>query len=75
MKPGVYLAKKKDGTLYYRSSITYKNKHISLGSFDTEEQAHQTYLEANLLLTSALTLDDISNASLHLAGIGKVILS
>ena len=26
--PGVYTAKKKDGTLYYRSSITYKNKQI-----------------------------------------------
>ena len=59
MKPGVFIAKKKDGTIYYRSSITYKNKHISLGSFDTEDQAHQTYNEASMILYSSLTLDDI----------------
>lgn len=50
MLPGVYLAKKKDQTIYYRSNITYKNKHISLGSFSTEEQAHQAYLEAEHIL-------------------------
>ena len=44
--PGVYQAVKKDGTLYYRSSITINRKHISLGSFSTEEQAHKAYLEA-----------------------------
>ncbi len=48
--PGVYSAKKKDGTLYYRSSITYRNKHISLGSFPTEEAAHKAYLEADRLV-------------------------
>ena len=66
MKPGVFIAKKKDGTIYYRSSITYKNKHISLGSFDTEDQAHQTYNEASMILYSLLTLDDILHADLHL---------
>ena len=66
MKPGVYLAKKKDGTIYYRSSITYKNKHISLGSFDTEESAHQTYNEASMLISSSLTIEDVVSASLHL---------
>ena len=29
MPAGVYTAYKKDGTVYYRSSITHKNKHIS----------------------------------------------
>lgn len=48
--PGVYTARKKDGTLYYRSSITYQNKHISLGSFPTEDLAHKAYLEADRLL-------------------------
>lgn len=67
MKPGVYLATKKDGTQYYRSSMTYKNKHISLGSFDTEEKAHQTYQEATMILNSTLTLDDVAHASLHLS--------
>lgn len=49
--PGVFTATKKDGTIYYRSSITYKNKHISLGSYTTDVQANQAYLEALELLT------------------------
>ena len=67
MKPGVYKTTKKDGTIYYRSSITYKNKHISLGSFGSEEEAHQTYSEASALLTSSLTLDDAACTCLHLS--------
>jgi hypothetical protein len=43
---GVYEAKKKNGTIYYRSSFTYKGKHISLGSFDTEKDANKAYDEA-----------------------------
>ena len=35
--PGVFQAKKKNGSLYYRSSLTYRAKHISLGSYDTPE--------------------------------------
>lgn len=66
MKTGVYQAIKKDGTIYFRSSLTYKNKHISLGSFETEEQAHQTYNEASMLLASSLTLEDVAHATLHL---------
>lgn len=50
MKPGVYTARKKDGTLYYRSSITYRNKHISLGSFQTETAANLAYHLADSLL-------------------------
>ena len=45
MLPGVYKAARKDGTLYYRCSITYQNKHISLGSFEKEETAHLAYRE------------------------------
>ena len=74
MKTGVFLAKKKDGTLYYRSSLTYKNKHISLGSFSTEEQAHQTYNEATMILNSSITLEDVAHASLHLSFDKAVIL-
>lgn len=58
MKPGVYFATRKDGSAYYRSSITYKTKHISLGSFASEELAHQAYEEALLLLTSSYVLED-----------------
>ncbi len=51
MQKGVYQAAKKDGTIYYRSSITYRNKHISLGSFPEEADAHAAYLEAEKILT------------------------
>lgn len=50
MLTGVYTAKKKDGTIYYRSSITYAGKHISLGSFDSEKAAHKAYLQADRIL-------------------------
>ncbi|MCR5545889.1 MAG: hypothetical protein K6F30_05360 [Lachnospiraceae bacterium] len=46
MLPGVFLAKKKSGEVYYRTGITKYGKHISLGSFSTEEEAHEAYLEA-----------------------------
>lgn len=60
--PGVFQAKKKDGTIYYRSSITYRSKHISLGSFEKELTAHHAYLEAKELLeaSSLLTPNDYS---------------
>lgn len=47
---GVYPSTKKDGTVYYRCSITYKNKHISLGSYSSQENANQAYQIANHLL-------------------------
>ena len=64
MKPGVYTAVKKDGTPYYRSSITYKNKHISLGSFPTETAANLAYhLADSILHNPAYTLEEFSNHS------------
>lgn len=58
MLPGAYQAQKKDGTVYYRSSITYSGKHISLGSFDTEEKAHRAYsLAGQVLSDKSLTID------------------
>ena len=50
MQAGVYQAKKKDGTIYYRSSITFSGKHISLGSYGTEDAAHKAYLLADHIL-------------------------
>lgn len=44
--PGVTTAKKKDGTVYYRSSMTIQSKHISLGSFASPEKAGRAYQEA-----------------------------
>ena len=56
---GVYETTKKDGTVYYRSSVTYKSKHISLGSYDTFEAANLAYLEAGRLLTDrSETIED-----------------
>lgn len=52
MLPGVYVSKKKDGSPLCRASITYKQKHISLGSFPDEQTAHLAYLEASSLLAS-----------------------
>ena len=59
MKPGVYVAQKKDGTTYYRSSITFKNKHISLGSYPTEDIASMVYMEASSLITHPYNIEDI----------------
>lgn len=59
MLPGVYLAEKKDGTVYFRSSITYLGKHISLGSYSYEAGANQAYLLAEAVLAGkkGTTLD------------------
>ncbi|MCH5253043.1 MAG: hypothetical protein J1F22_08760 [Lachnospiraceae bacterium] len=64
MLPGVYTAKKKDGTIYYRSSITFSGKHISLGSFSSEETASEAYHQAYTLLHDpSLTLEMYSETS------------
>lgn len=57
---GVYKSSKKDGTVYYRSSLTYHQKHISLGSFHSPFMAHQAYLEGSSILneTSILNISD-----------------
>ncbi|MEG1848569.1 MAG: hypothetical protein RRX92_04940 [Lachnospiraceae bacterium] len=47
---GVSIATKKDHSTYYRASITHKQKHISLGSFNTMEEAHAAYAEALMVL-------------------------
>ncbi|MBE5866438.1 MAG: hypothetical protein E7292_09555 [Lachnospiraceae bacterium] len=47
---GVCPSTKKDGTPYFRASLTHKRKHISLGSYETPEAAHAAYLEGQRLL-------------------------
>ncbi len=54
MLAGVYCARKKSGELYYRASITYLNKHISLGSYSTEQHAHRAYRLAGRVLNNPL---------------------
>lgn len=53
MAIGVYEAKKKDGTRYYRANIHYRAKHISLGSFPTFEEANTVYIQAREMLGDA----------------------
>lgn len=56
---GVYLTYKKDNSIYYRASLTHKGKHISLGSFSTEEDAGRCYLLARSILEdTSINLDD-----------------
>lgn len=56
---GVYTAKRKDNTIYYRSSLTYKGKHISLGSYSKEDDAHQAYLDGkNVIEQENISLND-----------------
>lgn len=52
MATGVYTAYKKDSTKYFRVSLTYQNKHISLGSFDDYDTANAVYEEASAILRS-----------------------
>lgn len=47
---GVFTATKKDGTIYYRASITYHSKHISLGSFASQAEAGRAYTVARMVL-------------------------
>lgn len=58
LEKGVYIAQKKNGEIYYRASFTYKNKHISLGSFEDEKSAHRAYECANSLVQSDAGIDD-----------------
>ena len=53
MLAGVYQAVTAKGETYYRASMTYRNKHISLGSFPTEEAAHEAYVLAGELTVGA----------------------
>lgn len=73
MLKGVTKALKKDQTIYYRSSITYSGKHISLGSFDSEEQAHQAYLCGLSILEHKTTLLELLEQTMLLS-FDKVIV-
>ncbi|MDF1616530.1 hypothetical protein [Petrocella sp. FN5] len=57
--PGVYKSFKKNGQIYYRSSITYGGRHISLGSYECPFKAHNGYLLAKKIIsTPSLSLYD-----------------
>lgn len=67
MLAGVYTAKKKNGSRYYRSNITYQNKHISLGSYDSEIKAHEAYLTADTLLRGSQSIEDALDLTRYLS--------
>ena len=48
--PGIATAYHTDGTIYYRASVTYNNKHISLGSYEDPVTGYNAYKQASLLL-------------------------
>lgn len=50
MLPGVYRSSMKNGMIYYRASVTYRGKHISLGSYSSEAEANKAYEFAGKLL-------------------------
>ena len=59
---GVYETTKKDGSVYYRSSVTYKRRHISLGSHENAQSAHLAYRLALSVLEpdSPITIETLS---------------
>ena len=62
MLPGVYKATKKNGQVYYRGNISHNGKHISLGSYQTEEDCFLAYKEAQKILSdSSITLLSYQN--------------
>ena len=62
--PGVYEARKKDNSLYYRASLTFRKKHISLGSYETAESAYLACQEAFSLLRSETEIKDYKKESM-----------
>lgn len=62
---GVYTARKKDGRIYYRASITYRRKHISLGSYTNPDEAAQAYSAGRSIVEdSSYGLNDYSSSML-----------
>lgn len=68
---GVFTAQKKDGSIYYRSSVTFRKKHISLGSFANAKDAHAAYLEANKLLRGEKSYTLIDHSKHHVLSFEK----
>ncbi len=52
---GVYPTIKKNGEKSYRASLTYRKKHISLGSYSDYDTAHQVYLDGKKLIEAVNT--------------------
>ena len=68
MATGVYKTRKKDGSIYYRTSINYKGKHIRLGSSSDPKIAHALYTEAKSIITDSdsITIANFPSAICYL---------
>ena len=55
---GEYTTKRKDGSTYYRVSITIGGRHISLGSYDDISTAGAVYTEAGQIMNSGLGIEE-----------------
>ncbi len=60
---GISKSVKKDGTIYYRASLTYNRKHISLGSSESPEIAHEMYKVGMSILNDSLHIADYTPSS------------
>lgn len=61
---GVYTRLQKNGRLSYRASFTFKTRHISLGSFDTENEASSAYQKAlEIAGNPSIGVDDYTSTS------------
>lgn len=59
--PGITKAYKKNGECYYRAGITYRNKHISLGSYPNAVHGNRAYETAlSAVRENKYTLTDYS---------------
>lgn len=71
---GVYTTRLKNGSTSYRVSITYRRKHISLGSFSDITTAERVYLEARAILDSEDYTPDSYEISLNISHDKYIIL-
>lgn len=55
---GVFTALRQNGEPFYRASLTWRGKHVSLGSFPTPEAAHAAYLEGRRILADPACTPD-----------------
>lgn len=60
---GVFVTQKKNGQLSFRTSLTYRNKHIALGSFDSMDVASRVYSEGlEILANTDIAIENYSSA-------------
>lgn len=72
MEKGVFTIKQKNGETVYRASLTYKSKHISLGSYRSEKEAAKAYEEGLSVINSTVPFDE--NARFNVLPFDKYII-